>query len=260
MILESIPTDEEKEKIKNLGLSFVEYVPISFGDRKNSECMFVVSFSENIDVSNLQNLGIKAMLPILPEYKIDPRLQGGVCPEYALDGENRLLKVPSISWISRHSFRFRNNNKFYIYNNERGFQSNSIFSIKEKAASIDFNNQNNKYAYTIDNNLFIATGSDNHMQISNEDNSNIVFGQVVHRYEFGISKGTFWSNDGSKLAFYRKDESMVTDYPLINTSSRVGNVDMIKYPMSGMTSHQVLLGVYNSNNNKTIYLQTGFIH
>ena len=172
-------------------------------------------------------------------------------------GEDRLLKVPSISWISRHTFRFRNNNKFYIYNNERGFQSKSIFSVKEKATSIDFNNQNNKYAYAIDNNLFIATGSDNHIQISNEDNENIVFGQVVHRYEFGIYKGTFWSNDGSKLAFYRKDESMVTDYPLINTSPRVGDVDMIKYPMSGMASHQVLLGVYNSNNNKTIYLQTG---
>ncbi len=172
-------------------------------------------------------------------------------------GEDRMLKVPSISWISRHTFRFRNNNKFYIYNNERGFQSKSVFSVKEKATSIDFNNQNNKYAYTIDNNLFIATGSDNHMQISNEDNENIVFGQVVHRYEFGIYKGTFWSNDGSKLAFYRKDESMVTDYPLINTSPRVGDVDMIKYPMSGMESHQVLLGVYNFNNNKTIYLQTG---
>ena len=172
-------------------------------------------------------------------------------------GEDRLLKVPSISWISRHTFRFRNNNKFYIYNNERGFQSKSVFSVKEKAKSIDFNNQNNKYAYTMDNNLFIATGSDNHMQISNEDNENIVFGQVVHRYEFGIDKGTFWSNDGSKLAFYLKDESMVTDYPLINTSPRVGDVDMIKYPMSGMASHQVLLGVYNFNNNKTIYLQTG---
>lgn len=172
-------------------------------------------------------------------------------------GEDRMLKVPSISWISRHTFRFRNNNKFYLYNNERGFQSKSVFSVKEKSTSIDFNNQNNKYAYTIDNNLFIATGSDNHIQISNEDNENIVFGQVVHRYEFGIYKGTFWSNDGSKLAFYRKDESMVTDYPLINTSPRVGDVDMIKYPMSGMESHQVLLGVYNFNNNKTIYLQTG---
>ena len=106
-------------------------------------------------------------------------------------GEDRMLKVPSISWISRHTFRFRNNNKFYIYNNERGFQSKSVFSVKENATSIDFNNQNNKYAYTICNNLFIATGSDNHMQISNEDNENIVFGQVVHRYEFGIYKGTF---------------------------------------------------------------------
>ena len=175
----------------------------------------------------------------------------------SLKGEDRLLKVPSITWISRHTFRFRHNNKFYVYNIERGFQSKSLFHIKENAKSIDFNNQNEKYAYTIDNNLFVARGTDNHIQITEENNRNIVFGQAVHRYEFGIYKGTFWSNDGSKLAFYRKDESMVTDYPLMNTSSRVGYTDVIKYPMAGMKSHHVLLGVYDLNNNKIIYLETG---
>ena len=79
---------------------------------------------------------------------------------------------------------------------------------------------------------------------------------AVHRYEFGICQ-YFWSNDGIKLAFYRKDESMVTDYPLMNTSSRVGYTDIIKYPMAGMKSHHVLLGVYDFNNDKTIYLDTG---
>ena len=174
-----------------------------------------------------------------------------------LKGEDRLLKLPSITWISRHTFRFRHNNKFYIYNTERGLQSRSLFHIKENATNIDFDSQNQKYAYTIDNNLFVARGSDNHIQITEEDNSNIVSGQAVHRYEFGVYKGTFWSNDGSKLAFYRKDESMVTGYPLINTSSRVGYADIIKYPMAGMNSHHVLLGVYDFNSNKTIYLETG---
>ena len=70
-----------------------------------------------------------------------------------LEGEDRLLKLPSITWISRHTFRFRHNNKFYIYNTERGLQSNVLFHIKENAINIDFNNQNEKYAYTIDNNL-----------------------------------------------------------------------------------------------------------
>ncbi|MAQ47725.1 MAG: hypothetical protein CMD27_02460 [Flavobacteriales bacterium] len=175
----------------------------------------------------------------------------------AFQAEDLLLKLPSISWISRHTFRFRNNNKFYIYNTERGLHPKVLFNIKENATNIDFNNQNEKYAYTIDNNLFVARGSGNHIAITEEDNSNIIFGQAVHRYEFGIYKGTFWSNDGSKLAFYRKDESMVTDYPLMNTSSRVGYSDIIKYPMAGMTSHHVTLGVYDFNNNKTIYLETG---
>ena len=36
---------------------------------------------------------------------------------------------------------------------------------------------------------------------------------------------------------------MVTDYPLMNISSRVGHTDIIKYPMAGMSSHHVTVGL-----------------
>ncbi len=66
----------------------------------------------------------------------------------------------------------------------------------------------------------------------------------------------FWSNSGSHLAFYRKDESMVTDYPLVNTDARTAEVNIIKYPMAGMPSHQVTLGVYNLNTDRTVFVKT----
>ena len=84
-----------------------------------------------------------------------------------------------------------------------------------------------------------------------------MFGQSVHRSEFGITKGTFWSPQGDKLAFYRKDESMVTDYPLIDMNPRPAEVKLIKYPMAGMESHQVKVGVYDLETRRTVYLQTG---
>ena len=52
--------------------------------------------------------------------------------------------------------------------------------------------------------------------VSHDGSREIVYGQSVHRDEFGIKKGTFFSNDGNKLAFYRMDQSMVTDYPQVN--------------------------------------------
>ena len=52
----------------------------------------------------------------------------------------------------------------------------------------------------------------------------IVNGQVVSRNEFGINGGIFWSPDGKQLAFYRKDESQVGTFPLLDINSRTGSL------------------------------------
>ena len=53
------------------------------------------------------------------------------------------------------------------------------------------------------------------------------------------------------------DQSMVTDYPQVNTSTRIATLEPDKYPMAGMTSHKVTVGVYNMKTGKTVYLQAG---
>lgn len=84
----------------------------------------------------------------------------------------------------------------------------------------------------------------------------VVYGESVHRNEFGIDGGMFWSKDNRKLAFYRMDESMVQSYPLVQTDDREATVKWRKYPMAGMTSHQVTLGIYDTKSRKTLYLKT----
>ena len=88
------------------------------------------------------------------------------------------------------------------------------------------------------------------------DGYNIVLGESVHRNEFGIDGGLFWSPKESKLAFYRMDQSMVVDYPLVNTKAREAEVRNIKYPMAGMKSHEVTVGVYDVASRKLVYLNT----
>ena len=88
------------------------------------------------------------------------------------------------------------------------------------------------------------------------DGYNIVLGESVHRNEFGINKGIFWSPRKTRLAFYRMDQSMVKDYPIVNTKAREAEAKPIKYPMAGMKSHEVTIGVYNTITMKKIYLQT----
>ena len=70
-------------------------------------------------------------------------------------------------------------------------------------------------------------------------------------------KGTFWSPDGTKLAFNRMDQSMVADYPQVNTFEREATYEPDKYPMCGMTSHKVTIGVYDMKTGKTVYLKAG---
>ncbi len=88
------------------------------------------------------------------------------------------------------------------------------------------------------------------------DGYNVVLGESVHRNEFGINGGLFWSPKASRLAFYRMDQSMVEDYPLVNTKAREAEVKPIKYPMAGMKSHWVTVGVWDCATEKLVYLNT----
>ncbi len=111
-------------------------------------------------------------------------------------------------------------------------------------------------AYVQDHDLFISSG-DKQIKITNDGSENIVYASSVHRDEFGISKGTFWSNNGKLLAFYRMDQTMVRDYPIIDWSQTPAKNVNIKYPMAGDSSHQVTVGVYNTQSQQLLYLKTG---
>jgi len=121
----------------------------------------------------------------------------------------------------------------------------------------DWNKASRATAYVEDDQLFIADGQGKKHQLSTDGSREIVYGQSVHRNEFGIDKGTFWSPDGQHLAFYRMDQSMVTDYPQVDIFPRSASYEPDKYPMAGMTSHKVTVGVYDLGTQKTVYLQTG---
>lgn len=153
-------------------------------------------------------------------------------------------------WADKLQMLLKVSGKFIVYD----FKNNRIVStlkLKEKAANEDYCAANGNVAYTVNNNLYV-----NEQAITNEPEG-IVCGQSVHRNEFGINKGTFWSPKGNLLAFYRMDESMVTQYPLVDITARVGEVNNVRYPMAGMTSHQVKVGIYNPATEKTIYLDAG---
>ena len=106
-------------------------------------------------------------------------------------------------------------------------------------------------------NIFVTTADGIEKQITTDGCRELVYGEAVHRNEFGIMDGLFWSPDRQKLAFYRMDQSMVADYPQVNIDKRIAAYEPDKYPMAGETSHKVTVGVYDVKTGNIIYLKAG---
>ncbi len=121
----------------------------------------------------------------------------------------------------------------------------------------DWNAQSRAVAFVKGDNLYVNNAQGKLKQLTTDGSRDIVYGQSVHRDEFGIYKGTFWSNDGQKLAFYRMDQSMVADYPLVDIDTRIATETPVRYPMAGEKTHKVTVGIYDLNTEKTVYLNTG---
>ena len=170
--------------------------------------------------------------------------------------EKELQRFPGFSWTGSTLMSFRHGNQWFLID---PFEKKLVktTSFDKAASNIDFCQTNNHLAYTIENNLYIKPFSKPALQVTSDSNPDIVNGQEVHRREFGIHTGTFWSPKGKKLAFYRKDESMVASYPLVNISNRIATAEPVKYPMAGMKSHHVKVGVYDVLSQDTLFLKTG---
>ena len=140
-------------------------------------------------------------------------------------------------------------------------------SMAKGTQAQDFNSVSKALAYVKDNQLHVIDTHGNDHQLTTDGSREIVYGQSVHRNEFGITGGLFWNHDGTRLAFYRMDQSMVSDYPQVdipeldwkpsNGQSRMAKADPDKYPMAGETIHKVTVGVYDLATNKITYLAAG---
>jgi dipeptidyl-peptidase-4 len=129
--------------------------------------------------------------------------------------------------------------------------------------AMEWNEKSRATAFVKDDNLFVTDGAGNTRQVTTDGSRDLVYGQSVHRNEFGIEGGLFWNPQGTRLAFYRMDQSMVTDYPLINVPELDDSTQVIatpapeKYPMAGQTSHLVTVGVLDVATGDTVYLKAG---
>lgn len=111
------------------------------------------------------------------------------------------------------------------------------------------------YGVRLQGNSIMGEKDGKEFPIGLSEDRNTVYGGTMMRNEFGFSQGYLWAPDGRKLAFYKKDQSGVTDFPLLDITTRTGSLELLKYPMNGMTSEKLQVGVYDFENGSTVWLQ-----
>lgn len=169
-------------------------------------------------------------------------------------GAKALEALPALSWIDAQTLWFQTDKDVYTYQLNGELERKNGFPAG--VGNLDIHEPSYNAAYTRDKGLWVSVGG-REQEVATSEHDGIVYGESVHRQEFGIVKGTFWSPSGRLLAFYRMDESMVTEYPIYILDSMPAQVRNIRYPYAGATSHHVTLGVYDTQTGKSLYLQTG---
>jgi dipeptidyl-peptidase-4 len=197
-----------------------------------------------------------------------------------LPKEKPMNRYPFITWVNNTSFRFLYSNAFYLFN-----LTNKTITLLAKAPKgaedLDFEPKTNRLAYTQHNNLFVnqnGSNAGNSSDGASQDNitfknemittdgvENMSYGKVAHRNEFGINKGTFFSPDGNRIAFYKLTEYMVSDYRLMDVElndtqssqlSKPTTFENLKYPMAGNKSHQARVMIYDFNRKRMVEVMT----
>jgi len=174
--------------------------------------------------------------------------------------EFTLRSFPAVNWQSKNSFETEivgKNKNYTILFDVVMKQITKVVAYPNEGAEASFS-KNNQVAWLKGNNIHITTTDGKTIEVTNDTNLGIVNGSgYVHRQEFGIDKGMWWNEAGTQLAYYRKDETMVANYPLTNWNEREAVNKDIKYPMAGMTSENVTLVVFDVASGKKVTIQTG---
>jgi dipeptidyl-peptidase-4 len=166
--------------------------------------------------------------------------------------KDTVASMPSIQFSAGHFTATIKGQKFLF--NDTAFEKIVLANNLSSKENLEESNDG-YFSYVDKHNLFVTkNGTTN--QVTTDGSEDIVYASTVHQSEFGITKGTFWSNNGKLLAFYKMDQSMVPNYPIIDWTERPAKVENVRYPMAGDSSHHVTVAIYNTNNQKITWVKT----
>ena len=162
--------------------------------------------------------------------------------------EKQILISSQTEQIYRHSTRA----KYYVVTRK----TNSLTPVydKGKIRYATFSDQGDKVACVFENNLYFKKlGEREVKQVTFDGKHNeIINGGTdwVYEEEFAFSRGFQWSPDGSKIAYYRFDETEVPEFTMTNyRDDAYPEYVTFKYPKVGAKNSKVSIIIYNVTEN-----------
>jgi dipeptidyl-peptidase-4 len=176
--------------------------------------------------------------------------------EFTLSPDETLMLIATeTEAIYRHSSK----SEYYIYDLSKN--QTQRLSVGGKQRLAEFSPDGRKVAFVRENNLYIkdlSNGSETAITTDGKLNS-IIYGTTdwVYEEEFSFTRGFFWSPDGSRIAYYRFDESRVKEFNMPMYGTLYPEEYRYKYPKAGEDNSIVDIFIYDLREGKSIKLNTG---
>ena len=122
LVLSKVPTNQQKQSIELLGIKILEYIP------KNT---FLINAPKNFDKNLLNEFGLLNIFNVQPQFKIDPKIQNGKSPNWAIKDNQLSLKIIFYDDVDFVSIKEKFNNAGYSINQENFKNSSLIINIRK---------------------------------------------------------------------------------------------------------------------------------
>jgi len=168
--------------------------------------------------------------------------------------EGQALIPQKIHSIYRRSYEAL----YYIWNKD----DNSLSLIdSDKIRYATFSPQADKVAYVKANDLYVRDLLKGKTRRITKDGleDQIINGAVdwVYEEEFAMSKGFDWNSDGTKIAYYKFDESAVKEWTMPIYGDLYPELDVFKYPKAGEDNSKVYVHICDLKKGKDRQLELG---